>query len=135
MNKYEPFSDVPEYERTPEGIFGGDAGLKHFNSVPTRLVAEGLAVRFTCLCGNSNSVTTTWPELVLIAQQRIPQGWRYDERGVAQPLVPCRACGRAVGFGLTPDECKRTIEQGIAAQYISAAQVQAIAQAVGSVRR
>ena len=127
----EHFSDVPEHERLPSGIFGSDAGLAHFNSVPTARDKAGLHVRWTCLCGNPNRVTTEWSELIIIAKERIPQGWAYNDRGVAQPLVPCRGCGRPAGFGLTPDECRRAIEQGIAAHDITP---QYVAQVASTIR-
>ena len=45
--------------------------------------------------------------------------------------IPVGGCGRPAGFGLTPDECRRAIEQGIAAHDITP---QYVAQVASTIR-
>jgi hypothetical protein len=125
---------MDEYEEVAGlGILSGDAIKMHDTAKvrpnPSRI---GIDILASCVyCGRENTITVEWTELVVVGLGRTPPNWQYDpEHGMWRPYLGCPSCKRPITAGLTPDECKKHVNSGIAAGSFQASQANAIAAQV-----
>ena len=115
------FSD----EDKAEGVGGilNSSGLREFEGVQEKVVADGLEVEMSCPnCGRKKQVVLEWPELVVLSQNQsglpplLPQGWHFDPNsGTAYTALQCNSCGkpRSLVVHMTPEDAQMHVQTGI----------------------
>lgn len=124
-----PMSEEDKRFRNKQGygVLAGE-GLDELDRVETEMRREGMVFQMKCgSCGTANGVLVEWPALVLLGNQRIPQGWRKTG-GRAHPHVGCRHCRVLCTMELTPDEAAKYVKQAIAAGVVHPQLVQQVMQ-------
>ncbi len=110
------------------GSLSGD-GIDVHNSVKTAVKREGTEFKLRCdKCNKMLVVTVPYDELTVLGQGMLPpnRSWRHDAfHGCFMPNAAC-SCYEDIRLGVTPDECNRHLRSGIAAGYVSEAQVSAL---------
>lgn len=129
------FSDVPELAGDDDrfGSLAGEGTDRHFSAhvAPNK---GGVSYKLNCdNCGTPNEILLEWPELIIVASQKVPPNWRYKD-GMLYPDVGCAhpGCGYITSVQITPDEAARHVKSGLAAQRISQPQVDHILRQLGS---
>jgi len=113
------------------GSLGGE-GIDHHNTVKSGITAEGAQHKLRCdNCNQTLVVTVPWPELIFMSQGLLPTNgsWKHDGfHGAFLVAQGCPRCKDDIRLATTPDECKRNLDSGIAAQKISREQIVAFIQ-------
>lgn len=128
------FADVRELVNgLGAGILDGE-GVSHHNNVKSKIAPDGTGFEYQLRCdhcGRTIGVVVPWGELIIMGQGVLPGNneWRHDPRlGRFVPQQGCSNCGDKIRLGLTPDECNRNLQAGIAAGRIRREDVQAYIQ-------
>lgn len=120
------FSD----EDRAEGVGGilNSSGLREFEGVQEKVVAEGLEVEMSCPhCGRKKQVILEWPELIVLSQNSsglpplLPNGWQFDpQSGTAYTALTCNSCGkqRALVVHMTPEDAQVHVNTGVNTRLI-----------------
>lgn len=105
------------------------SGLREFDTVSEKVVAEGLEVEMSCPhCGRKKQVVAEWPELIVLSQNKtglpplLPQGWQFSPKtGTAFTALRCNSCGKdgALQVHLTPEDAQVHVNTGINTRFIS----------------
>jgi hypothetical protein len=119
------------------GILAGE-GVDFHNKVKGKISADGTGFDYQIRCdkcGRTLVVQVPWGELIIMGQGALPPNnqWRHDaSNGCFVPTTGCPRDGDDIRLGITPDECNRNLNSGIAANKITR---QAIQQFLASGRR
>lgn len=132
------FADVEQFlSRQSGGALGDEAMQQLAPIVKPDEKGQGINVILRCesgeSCGRNNQIGVDWRELVWISQGVAPQGWFWHQ-GTFRPNLAC-ACGTRVGFGMTPDECKKLVQSAIAGGRLPLQTANALAAETQQARR
>jgi hypothetical protein len=134
MKQYgDHFSDVTS-DLGGYGSLGG-AGIGAHERTEAKVTQEGVNLHAHCdNCGVHNVVIAEWPELVFIAEGKLPpNGWKF-EQGHVRTAIGCRGCRRELPIGVVPDEAGKWVRAGVSARYIAPNVVQHLASQARAVR-
>ena len=124
------FSDVQELsDESGFGSLAGGATDAHFQARSSTM-RDGVTYQLTCdNCGGRNSVLIEWPEMIIVAHQKLPPNWKYMN-GRLYPDVGCahNGCNFLCSVQLTPDEAKKAVNAAVNAGYVQPNQIQAMSQ-------
>ena len=140
MSDRDAFSDVNE-GIAGDGIFKSSEALQKMGHVDKSFADHntGLVLHCDCTrCGRPIDMHVAWPELVIIGQGAIPNGWYHDaQSGTARVDMRCNQCHEApIPWGITPDEAQRDVKAGIQGAKLSPQQVHRwVAELQGGLRR
>jgi hypothetical protein len=126
MSKDRHFNDEDKLEGG--GGILQSSGLREFDSVQEKVVADGLEVEMSCPhCGRKKQIVVEWPELIVLAQNAsglpplLPEGWYFSpENGTAFTALKCNSCGKekALVVHLTPEDAQVHVKTGMNTRLI-----------------
>jgi hypothetical protein len=124
------FDDVEDELGKINGVLDSDA-LRNQERIIEKLNPQGIGYDFHANCQNcnrQNSVTLTWPEIIVASAGLLPvdehsrRPW-IAGRGAMFPPIGCAACGEQLLVPVTPDKAERYLRAGMAAKFLTPEQV------------
>lgn len=130
MSRDDDFADVRDMVNgLGSGILSGEGESFH-NRVKGAISRDGSGFDYQIRCdkcGQTLVVTVSWPELIIMGQGQLPANgeWRHDpSHGCFVPAQGCPRDGDHIRLGITPDECNRNLQSGIASRKITREEIQ-----------